>query len=76
MQEEKVVEYSKLRGRIVEKFRTCNAFSDEIGWKSTYLSAKLAGKIGFTFSDVGLFVKKLDIPVTEIWDYFFAPIIE
>ena len=36
------------------------------------LSRRLNGVIGWTQSEIVLAVKLLDIPVGEIWEYFFA----
>lgn len=64
--------YSKLRGRIIEKFGTYTKFAKEIGWESSYLSRKLNGEIAFTLSDIVLFRGKLGILPEQIGDIFFT----
>lgn len=64
--------YSKLRGRIIEKFGTYTKFAKEIGWESSYLSRKLNGEIAFTQADIVLFRDKLEILVEDIGAFFFT----
>lgn len=69
--------YNKLRGRIVEKFRTYSNFASELSAykKKTIavqvVSGKLSGKISFTMNDVREWSEILEIPVEEIGIYFF-----
>lgn len=65
-------DYSKLRGRIIEKYRTYTKFAEDIGWESSYLSRKLGGEIAFTLSDIVLFRGKLGILPEQIGDIFFT----
>ena len=64
--------YSKLRGRIVEKFDTQEAFAKEIGKTPVYVSLKLSQKSRFNQSTIELWARALDIPVSEYGEYFFA----
>ena len=63
--------YSKLRGRIYEKFGSLSAFAAAMGKSVSAISSKLSGRCEWTRSDIELAVKLLDIPVSEIPVYFF-----
>lgn len=64
--------YNKLRGRIIEKFGSQEAFSKEIGLSSTSMSLKMTGQTGFSQSDIRLWSEHLDIKTEDIGDYFFT----
>lgn len=64
--------YSKLRGRIVEKFGTNTRFAEEVGMSLTHLSNILNNKCELTRSNIMEWSNVLDIPDTEIGEYFFA----
>lgn len=63
--------FSKLRGRIIEKYRTYTNFCEEIGAPKSMVSKKLNGKLGFTYENIVLWCEKLDIPISEVGEYFF-----
>ena len=63
--------YSKLRGRIVEKYYTMRNFADKIGVSRQTLSQKLTGKSEFSREDMKLFADALEIPKDEIGLFFF-----
>lgn len=65
-------DYSKLKGRIVEKYGTQAALAKEIGWSERTLSLKLTGKIAFSQSDIEEMVKALNLNRKDIQPYFFA----
>lgn len=65
-------DYSKLRGRIVEKFGTISKFCEEIGISLVVASAKLNNKSGFTRSDIEKWANALEISGTEYDAYFFT----
>lgn len=65
-------DYSKLRGRIVEKFGSLSAFAESIGSTVQRVSAKLHDRIGITRSDIIIWCKALEIDLSEIGVYFFA----
>ena len=65
-------DYSKLRGRIVEKYGTQIAFSKAMGVSERTLSLKLNGKIYFSQDEIISISKLLDIPRDEIQLYFFV----
>ena len=64
--------YSKLKGRIIEKFGSQEAFAKKIERSVVSVSKKMNGKSSFTRNDIILWAKELDIPVSEIGDYFFC----
>ena len=64
-------DYSKLRGRIVEKYRSQRELSKAIGVSEKTLSNKINNIIFFKQDDIMLICGRLEIPVNEISDYFF-----
>lgn len=65
--------YSKLRGRIVEKFGTQIEFAKAIKISERTLSLKLNGKRYFTQNEIAIVTDILNIPENEIPLYFFTP---
>jgi hypothetical protein len=66
------VSYSKLRGRIREKFGTQAAFAEAMGKSTTTVSAKLRGAVDWTRQEIEDACNLLDIPATEVGSYFFT----
>lgn len=64
--------YSKLKGRIIEKYGSQEAFAGAIGRSVVSVSKKMNGKSSFTRADIISWSEKLEIPVSEIGDYFFC----
>lgn len=67
-------DYSKLRGRIVEKFGTISAFTEALGSSTVTVSSKLNNKSGFSRGDIEHWSELLEIPFVEIGLYFFTKI--
>jgi len=65
-------DYSKLRGRIVEKFGTYAAFFKMLDITDVQASKKLNGKAGFSQDDMVEWSKLLDIEIGDIGIYFCA----
>ena len=65
-------DYSKLRGRIVEKYGTMSRFAEELGLSLVAVSNKMNNKTGFTRTDIEKWANLLDIPGFEYDAYFFA----
>lgn len=65
-------DYSKLRGRIVEKKGNIKKFSYELGISETSLSNKLNNKSSFTQDEILESISILDIDDINIKDYFFT----
>lgn len=64
--------YLKLRGRIIEKFCTLEAFSKSLNVSVQTVCAKLNGRSAFSQDDIIKWCKLLDIKASEVGDYFFA----
>lgn len=64
--------YNKLRGRIVERYRTQESFAAAIGITKNALSRKMTGKAGISQEDIAKWCELLDIELREIGDYFFT----
>lgn len=66
-------DYSKLIGRIVEKFGTRKAFAEAVGISENSMSQKLSHKMTITTDDIKLWCQPhlLDIPCEQIGVYFF-----
>lgn len=63
--------YSKLRGRIIEKFGSVSAFANEFGLTKGAVSLKLHGKSEWTQTQIQSACLILEIPNDEIGTYFF-----
>ena len=59
-------DYSKLRGRIVEKFGNISQFSKELKITRTSVNMKLNNRMNFTRSDMIEWSRLLDIPKDEL----------
>lgn len=66
-------DYSKLIGRIIEKFGTRKAFANAVGYSENTISKKLSGKIPITTNDIIAWSNPslLDILYSDIPEYFF-----
>ncbi len=66
------MDYSKLRGRIVEKFGTLKAFFEQLSISEVMASKKLNGNAGFLQKDIVEWCRILDIDLTDVGLYFFV----
>ncbi len=66
-------DYSKLRGKIREKYGTEGEFAKALGISKTSLSDKLNNKVSFTSSEINKACELLDISIRFIPIYFFTP---
>lgn len=64
--------YDKLLGRIVEKFRTQYNFSIAMALSERTISLKLNNKRRWTDEEIAKAAELLDIPSSEIHEYFFV----
>ena len=64
--------YSKLRGRIREKYGSESRFAEAVNITTVTMSRKLNGKTQFSADDIKEWCDKLDISIEEIGLYFFA----
>ena len=65
-------DYSKLKGRIVEKYGTQKAFAELMGWSMRTMSLKINNIRFWSQPEISKAVQLLDIMVTEVPDYFFC----
>ena len=67
-------EFSKLIGRIIEKFGTRGAFAEAAGYSETMLSYRLNNKIAWDIDEIHHVCQPhlLDISAAEIPVYFFT----
>ena len=64
-------DYSKLRGRIVEKFGTQQAFAKALGVSSRTLSLKMNNRIPFGQDEIDKIITLLQDTPQDIKAYFF-----
>ena len=64
-------DYSKLRGRIKEKFGTQDRFANALGIGRVSLSQRLNNSLGFSQEEILRAAELLEIPTEEIPAYFF-----
>ena len=72
MSERPEFNYSKLRGRIVEKCGTIRAVSEKTGIRGELFTDAFKGRRTFTQAEIYVLCDALDIPREQIADYFFA----
>lgn len=65
-------DYSKLRGRIVEKCGTQAKFATLMGFSERSCSLKLTGKVPFTQPEIIKACETLGIAEGDIGSYFFV----
>ena len=65
-------ETAKLRGRIIEKFGSQNAFAKASHRSISFVSQYLNGKKVLTQKMMDEWINLLDIPASEIDQYFFT----
>ena len=64
--------YSKLKGRIVERYGTQANFACKLGISKNSMSKKLTGKTEFSQSDTIRWAELLGIEKGEYEEYFFT----
>ena len=65
-------DYSKLNGRIVEKYGTKARFAAALGLSEHSLSKKLTGQTHFKQPEISRACELLDIPDACVHEYFFT----
>lgn len=70
-----VFDFSKLRGRIIEKYGRYDALAAAVGMSQAQLSDRLSNRVAFKPDEVYILASKdvLDIPRAEIPRYFLTP---
>ncbi len=67
------MDYSRLRGRIVECGLTQKECAEKIGVSEGQLNRKLAGEFAFRQDEISRICTLLSIPNNKIGHYFFCP---
>lgn len=67
-----VYDYSKLQGKIKEKFSNQENFARAIGISRTSLNLKLNGKSMFSHEEMAKSIDVLNIPKEDLPEYFFC----
>ena len=65
------MDYSRLRGKIREVFKTEGAFAQALGMSTVSMSAKLNNQVAFTQPEMDRACELLGIPVDQLPLYFF-----
>ena len=65
-------DYSKLAGRIKEKFGSQKAFSEALGVTEATLSNKMTGIYYFTQAEIDKSIRLLDLEPGTVTAYFFT----
>lgn len=65
-------DYSKLRGRIIEKFGTIGNFQKHLSISNVVLSKKMNNRVRLSHDDITQWADLLEIPVDQIGVYFFT----
>lgn len=63
--------YSKLRGRIIEKYGSQGNFAKAMEWSERTLSYKMQGKRNWTQADICKAISLLGLNEDDIQEYFF-----
>lgn len=69
---EPIFDYSKLRGRIKEKFNTQDNFASALGIGRVSLSQRLNNQIEFDDREIFKAIRLLELTDDDIPEYFFA----
>lgn len=70
------IDYSKLRGRIVEKFGKQGAFAEKIGYSEKSVSEWLNNQKYWPHEAIIAAVDALEIPIGDVGTYFFTRLIQ
>ena len=65
-------DYSKLRGRIIEKFGTIGNFQKHLNISNVVLSKKMNNRVRLSHDDITPWADLLEIPMDQIGVYFFT----
>lgn len=69
-------DYSKLRGRIVEKFGSQKEFAKAMKWSERTLSLKMNGIRTWKQTDIKKAIKLLELSDVDIPIYFFKRVVQ
>ena len=65
-------DYSKLKGKIIEKYGTQTEFAKEFGVSKNSFSMKMNNKTSFSTNDILKITNMLNIDKEDISSYFFT----
>ena len=65
-------DFSRLRGRIVEKFGSCERFAAKMGRSKVWLSVRLSNAVQWRAEEIREAAEILEIPVEEIPSFFLV----
>lgn len=68
--------YSKLKGRIIEKFGSQQKFAEAIGLSERTLSLKMTNKVFWKQAEISEATRLLGLEEAQISDYFFTQIVQ
>lgn len=66
-------DYSRLKGKIVERYGTCKNFAEETNQSISSVTLKLNGKREMKTKEIFAWANYLGIQDAELSDYFFTP---
>ncbi len=69
-------DYRKLRGRIIEKYGSLKDFALSMNWSERTLSLKMNCKVFWKQPEITKAAGLLEIPFTEVADYFFTQYVQ
>lgn len=69
-------DYSKLKGKIREKFGSDEKYAEILGISKASVSAKLNSKVPFSITEMDKTILALEIDKEEIYEYFFTKKVE
>lgn len=65
-------DFSRLRGRIIEKFGSCEAFAAAMGRSKVWLSSRLNNAVQWRSAEIRQAAELLEIPEEEIPRFFLV----
>lgn len=65
-------DYSKLRGRVYEKFGTVTSFAKQAGFTGPQISSLFGGRHNLSQESIERVAVALEIPLEDYGAYFFA----
>ena len=70
-----VFDFSKLRGRIIERFGSSAAFATAVGLPESSISARLNNRVKISSVEIMRWSQPdlLDIPIKDVHVYFLTP---
>ena len=67
-----IFDFSKLKGRIVEKYGSQRQFASAVGVSEQTITSKINGRVAISQDDVVTWSELLEIEASDIGAYFFT----